>query len=81
MIGDFYWTKLDNILSIFCMSSVVQKKAFFSLVDENLVFKACPCEPDQNKKRERESTSRKPWALPAVAASVTHASPARVPAR
>ena len=34
-----------------------------------------------NKKRERETTSPKPWASPAVAASVAHAPPARVMAR
>ena len=34
-----------------------------------------------NKTRERETTSLKPWASPAVAASVANAPPARVMAR
>jgi hypothetical protein len=34
--------------------SYYKKKAIFSLVDENIVFVACPCEPDQNKSKKRE---------------------------
>ena len=33
------------------------------------------------QKKERESTTRKPWASPAVAASVAYAPPTRVLAR
>jgi hypothetical protein len=35
----------SDLLHVKCRT----KKAIFSLVDENLVFEACPREPDQNK--------------------------------
>jgi hypothetical protein len=50
---------------------------------EGKTYHVTACEPDQNKstKIERESTTRKPWASLAMAASVGYAPPTCVPAR
>ena len=61
--------------------TVVSSNHMTTVICKNNKLRDQLVSPTKKRERERESTTWKPWALPAMAASVAYAPSARVPAR
>jgi hypothetical protein len=78
MVSTYARQKSKFFLDSVCVSHVTNVMEQKNVSHDQLVS---PTKIPKSKKRERESTTWKPWASPAVAASVAYAPPARVPAQ